>query len=849
MTQSTTNTPCVTPTTHTQGQESLTSAASAAAPSTTTAAAPTALDVALALVAAGYWVFPTTVTYRPDGKKDVQPHAAWKTIAAGPVPSEGLIRTWWEQYPEAWPTLITGKNGLVTIDCDVPHAPGEPDGREEWLAAAGGLLPEHTLSTTTGGLHHMYRCATPVRNSVKDVAPGVDVRGEMGAQFIHPCAWEAAVCLPEVSALDPLPQVVIDHERARDARQAAVEAIPAPRSYAPASGTGGGAGRERRFTTAQAQEFIQNGVAAQMEGAKPGDMNARINKAAVVCGHFVPSLLSYNDAAQAVWDVVCQVRAANGQDLDTSDWKTIHSGLGFGMSDPFVIDDSSATTVALSATHDPSEGGSETPNLPVHSLALPDVVWSASSVLSALRGDALSRGATPDAVLLGVLARLSSVVHHRTRVEGDAGPASLNLFGVAVGRSGLGKSTAIELAREILPFPHECPDTSDDSVSPWIDELSMSTGQGISATYYGTREDTIVGTDGKPHKAKSQGFLRHNAMFTLDEGAVAVANTTTEGSNLTQVLCAAWKAERNGQANAATDRRRSLPANTYAMGLYMGMQPGLMGPFLSDTISGLAQRMLFAWAEPDPSGAEAAKAARRDRIEARRKGRTGALASTPRGVASTVAWTYRSRAAGERGRTILLPVELALQLADEAVEVQHGLRERPAHRTHDGLKRLKVAALLMLLHSAAEVTDDLGGPDNYSSWDLAGLLVDQSDVVRTHCLNLAAQAQQTQRTHRAEADRAKGRAIREGQHEADAVSESARAAQVEGLARRMVDYLGKQGKPVAASRVSCDLKKPSPAIWDAALAHAIDNEWVVIEPGRKAGSKVFKLGSETPDET
>ena len=815
---------------------------------TTLHTSPTALDVALALSARGYWVFPTTVTYRPDGKKDVQPHAAWKAVAAGPVPSEGRIRSWWEQYPQAWPTLITGKNGLVTVDCDVPHAPGEPDGRQEWLAATGGLLPEHTLSTTTGGLHHMYRCSTPVRNSVKDVAPGVDVRGEMGAQFIHPCAWEAAVRLPEVSALAPLPQVVIDHERARDARQAAVGTIPAPRAYAMGSGGGGDVGGERRFTTEQAKKFIQNGVAAQLEGAKPGDMNARINKAAVVCGHFVPSLLSYDNATQAVWDVVCQVRAANGQDPDTSDWKTIHSGLGFGMSDPFVIDDSPTVALALPASVGDSSASGEPLNLPAHSLALPEVVWRASDVLSALRGDALSRGATPDAVLLGVLTRLSAVVHHRTRVEGDAGPASLNLFGVAVGRAGTGKSTAIELAREILPFPSECPDTSDDSVSPWIDELSMSTGQGISATYYGSREDTSVGIDGKPHKVKSQGFLRHNAMFTLDEGAVAVANTTTEGSNLTQVLCAAWKAERNGQANAAADRRRALPADSYAMGLYMGMQPGLMGPFLSDTISGLAQRMLFAWAEPDPSGVEDAKAARRDRVAARRNGRTGALASTPQGVASTIAWTYHSRAAGERGRTILLPEELALRLADEAVEVQHGLRERPAHRTHDGLKRLKVAALLMLLHSAAEVTDDLGGPDGYSSWDLAGLIVDQSDVVRTHCLNLAAQAQQAQRARRAEADRAKGRAIREGQHEADAVSESARAAQAERLARRVVAYLGKQGKPVGVSIVRCDLNPRPASIWDAALAHAIDHEWVVIEPGRKAGSKVLKLGPETPDE-
>ena len=172
MTQSTTDSRCVTHVADTS-------------PAERQEMTPSALDAALALARAGYWVFPTTVTYGTDGRKIPLFHAAWKTIAAGPVPSEDLIRTWWEQHPGAWPTLITGKNGLVTIDCDVPHAPGEPDGRQEWLAATGGLLPEHTLSTTTGGLHHMYRCSTPVRNSVKDVAPGVDVRGEMGAQFIH----------------------------------------------------------------------------------------------------------------------------------------------------------------------------------------------------------------------------------------------------------------------------------------------------------------------------------------------------------------------------------------------------------------------------------------------------------------------------------------------------------------------------------------------------------------------------------------------------------------------------------------------------------------------------------------
>ena len=67
----------------------------------------------------------------------------------------------------------------------------------------------------------------------------------------------------------PSLRVVIDHERARDTHQAAVGTIPAPSAHAMGSGGGGDVGRERRFTTEQAKKFIQNGVAAQLEGAGP----------------------------------------------------------------------------------------------------------------------------------------------------------------------------------------------------------------------------------------------------------------------------------------------------------------------------------------------------------------------------------------------------------------------------------------------------------------------------------------------------------------------------------------------------------------------------------------------------
>lgn len=78
--------------------------------------------------------------------------------------------------------IATGK-GLLVLDFDVPKAPGQENGLKtlaEWDAK--GLPQSLRVRTPSGGVH-VYLKYPPdlnLKNSVKKIAPGVDVRADGG---------------------------------------------------------------------------------------------------------------------------------------------------------------------------------------------------------------------------------------------------------------------------------------------------------------------------------------------------------------------------------------------------------------------------------------------------------------------------------------------------------------------------------------------------------------------------------------------------------------------------------------------------------------------------------------------
>lgn len=127
-------------------------------------------------------VFPVLL-WLEKGEAKKHPMVKWRTESAP-----------WEEWTGRWPRatkpgtsvgwgIDCAKNGLVVIDED------EPDAVEHWL----GAVPLTYTVRTHKGRHFYFLAPTdgePIRNSVRKVAPGVDVRAEGGfvvaAGSLHP---------------------------------------------------------------------------------------------------------------------------------------------------------------------------------------------------------------------------------------------------------------------------------------------------------------------------------------------------------------------------------------------------------------------------------------------------------------------------------------------------------------------------------------------------------------------------------------------------------------------------------------------------------------------------------------
>jgi putative DNA primase/helicase len=127
---------------------------------------PTLADIALAIAAQGYPVFPCNadkVPITPNGFKDAVIYTDDIRLLFG-SPNAVLIG------------VPTGsRSGIDALDLDYRHGAGE------WEAANGYRIPyTRTHQTMSGGYHFLFRHADGVRNSASRVGPGVDVRGEGG---------------------------------------------------------------------------------------------------------------------------------------------------------------------------------------------------------------------------------------------------------------------------------------------------------------------------------------------------------------------------------------------------------------------------------------------------------------------------------------------------------------------------------------------------------------------------------------------------------------------------------------------------------------------------------------------
>jgi hypothetical protein len=143
------------------------------------------LRAALEYAARGWAVFPVH-TSREDGTCSCRSKTC-SAVGKHPRTRKGLndaardqekIAEWWKRWPDANIGVATGNaSGIVVLDLDDPASPD----LQRLEEAFPGLF-ETLISETSRGRHYWYKSngIGPVKNSVKRLGEGIDVRGDGG---------------------------------------------------------------------------------------------------------------------------------------------------------------------------------------------------------------------------------------------------------------------------------------------------------------------------------------------------------------------------------------------------------------------------------------------------------------------------------------------------------------------------------------------------------------------------------------------------------------------------------------------------------------------------------------------
>ncbi|MFL0276990.1 hypothetical protein [Mycobacterium sp. SMC-19] len=309
-----------------------------------------------------------------------------------------------------------------------------------------------------------------------------------------------------------------------------------------------------------------------------------------------------------------------------------------------------------------------------------DEFWSATDQLNLIHQWARARYVAPMALLLTVLLRVDLSTSHRVMLPGPPAPASLNMGIVLVGRSGSGKGVTDKLARTVWP--------RDD-----IHEEGLGSGQGIHDLFKETKdpEDRIT-----------------RALITVSEIDHLTALNAGQGNNTRAAFKAALTGDRLGSKGASTATTRSVPADSYRLGLSISAQFGHCGVLLDDVSGGTPQRLVWGSVTdpsiPDIPGPEP------DRVLATNLP-GWALADKP------VLIQY--------GTPQIAEYVAAGLLANQRGEVD----ALDGHRT---LTRLKVAAALAILDHRSVISE--------LDWQLSEVVMAKSDATRNAVIDYDRQA-------------------------------------------------------------------------------------------------------------
>jgi hypothetical protein len=211
--------------------------------------------------------------------------------------------------------------------------------------------------------------------------------------------------------------------------------------------------------------------------------------------------------------------------------------------------------------------------LPPHLAAdipVADDFWESREILGYLHDLALARIVSPWGLLGYTLALVSATTDHTLILPGlGSSVTSMNLFLAAVGPTGAGKGEVRKAALSVVEY--------DEAL---LSMMGAGTGEGFLAGYV---------------EASSRGCTRthYNAFVLVDEVTTLTKIGDRQGATAEGIICSAWSGERLAFQTSDRNKRRTVEAHSYRMGMAMGVQPMLAGPFIKGVAQGLTQRFLW----------------------------------------------------------------------------------------------------------------------------------------------------------------------------------------------------------------------------------------------------------------
>jgi len=481
---------------------------------------------------------------------------------------------------------------------------------------------------------------------------------------------------------------------------------------------------QRRFTRAQAAQYVETEGLEPLRAAPHGTINNRINDAATVMSHFVPAFWNPAAAHALLWDAA---RTAGYDDLRSAT-KSIDSGLGVISWVAELVDEPAPrardrTTMALREPGDVDEPPEPDPD----TLRQEEDFWSARITLGHIYDYARACYTAPWAVFGAVLARAVASVEPNIQLPATIGSeTSLNLFIALVGRSGGGKDIAYGVAKKALDIwrGQELLET---------DTIPLGSGEGLSHVYmkYPPKLTKRKGAPDEDSQAIGLGATadpdkpiqyRTRALITIKEVDTLEAIGQRRGSTLAGQLRQAWMADQLGFQYVDVMKRMIVPEHSYRMCIVAGIQPGRAASLMAEADGGTPQRFLWLPAS-DP---------------------TMTMDAPP--LPDPMGWDVPFYSAGR----------VLFDLCDTAAHVvksEHIKRQREDGDALDGhsvLGRVKVAAALALLDVGRPPRDRLTVTDE--DWELAGVVQAVSDRTRAGIVRHLAEASRQANTNQAIAE-------------------------------------------------------------------------------------------------